>query len=97
MLPFAKPTIIFYLGSETITWYERTADPYSYLIYVNDFGLDALGFDGSEARITFYGSDSVVKMEVEDGNNEDRWLYSIFKIYSVQSVRAQHRLMSLRH
>merc|ERR1712168_1796119 len=27
-------------GSETITWYEGSADPYTYLIYVNDFGLD---------------------------------------------------------
>jgi len=61
-------------GSETITWNEGAADPFSYLIYVHDYGTDAPGFDASEARISFYG-ESVVKMEAEDGNNEDRWIY----------------------
>ena len=66
--------MFFSLGSETITWNEGAADPFSYLIYVHDYGTDAPGFDASEARISFYG-ESVVKMEAEDGNNEDRWIY----------------------
>ena len=36
-----------------------------------------LGFSESEARISFYGEE-VVKMEVEDGNNEDRWIRNSF-------------------
>ena len=58
-------------GSETITWNLGSADPYTYLIYVNDYSQ--LGFDGSEGRISFYG-ETIVKMEVENENNEDRWL-----------------------
>jgi len=64
-------------GSETITWNEGTADPYMYLLYVNDY--DELGFSESEARISFYG-ETTVKMEVEDGNNEDRyWMLGSFE------------------
>ena len=40
-----------------------------YLLYVNDY--DEFGFSKSEGRISFYG-ETTVKMEVEDGNNEDR-------------------------
>jgi len=66
-------------GSETITWNEGAADPFSYLIYVHDYGTDAPGFDASEARISFYG-ESVVKMEAEDGNNEDSyWMLGSFE------------------
>jgi len=64
-------------GSETITWNEGTADPYMYLLYVNDY--DELGFSESEARISFHG-ETTVKMEVEDGNNEDRyWMLGSFE------------------
>ena len=62
-------------GSETITWNEGSADPYKYLLYVHDYSQ--LGFSESEARISFYG-EQVVKMEVEDGNNEDRWIWNSF-------------------
>ena len=62
-------------GSETITWNEGSADPYKYLLYVHDYSQ--LGFSESEARISFYGEE-VVKMEVEDGNNEDRWICNSF-------------------
>ena len=60
-------------GSETITWNEGSGDPYKYLLYVHDYSQ--LGFSESEARISFYG-EQVVKMEVEDGNNEDRWIWN---------------------
>jgi len=64
-------------GSETITWNEGSADPYKYLLYVHDYSQ--LGFSESEARISFYG-EQVVKMEVEDGNNEDRyWMLGSFE------------------
>merc|ERR1712110_931668 len=64
-------------GSETITWNLGSADPYTYLIYVNDYSQ--LGFDASEGRISFYG-ETVVKMEVENGNNEDRfWMPGNFE------------------
>jgi hypothetical protein len=53
-------------GSETITWDLGAADPYTYLIYIHDYDLQ--GFSESEGRISFYG-ETVVKMEVEDGNN----------------------------
>ena len=46
-----------------------------YLLYVNDY--DELGFSESEARISFHG-ETTVKMEVEDGNNEDRCMLSNF-------------------
>ena len=62
-------------GSETITWNEGSGDPYKYLLYVHDYSQ--LGFSESEARISFYGEE-VVKMEVEDGNNEDRWIRNSF-------------------
>ena len=62
-------------GSETITWNEGSADPYKYLLYVHDYSQ--LGFSESEARISFYGEE-VVKMDVEDGNNEDRWIWNSF-------------------
>ena len=62
-------------GSETITWNEGSGDPYKYLLYVHDYSQ--LGFSESEARISFYGEE-VVKMEVEDGNNEDRWIWNSF-------------------
>ena len=71
-------------GSETITWDLGAADPYTYLIYINDYDLQ--GFSESEGRISFYG-ETVVKMEVEDGNNEDRWLcfqLGVKLIYSKQ-------------
>ena len=60
-------------GSETITWNEGSGDPYKYLLYVHDYSQ--LGFSESEARISFYGEE-VVKMDVEDGNNEDRWIWN---------------------
>jgi len=64
-------------GSETITWNEGAADPYMYLLYVNDY--DQFGFSESEGRISFYG-ETTVKMEVEDGNNEDRyWMLGSFE------------------
>merc|ERR1719180_274863 len=64
-------------GSETITWNEGAADPYMYLLYVNDY--DEFGFSQSEGRISFYG-ENIVKMEVEDGNNEDRyWMLGSFE------------------
>merc|ERR1711874_68938 len=48
-----------------------------YLLYVHDYSQ--LGFSESEARISFYGEE-VVKMEVEDGNNEDRyWMLGSFE------------------
>ena len=53
-----------------------TDDPYSYLLFINDYSQ--LGFSESEARISFYGGETVVKMEVEDGNNEDRWIWFQF-------------------
>ena len=62
-------------GSETITWNEGSADVYKYLLYVHDYSQ--LGFSESEARISFYW-EQVVKMEVEDGNNEDRWIWNSF-------------------
>jgi hypothetical protein len=64
-------------GSETITWDLGAADPYTYLIYINDYDLQ--GFSESEGRISFYG-ETVVKMEVEDGNNEDSyWMLGSFE------------------
>ena len=57
------------MGSETITWNKGADDPYTYLIYVHDYSEQ--GFSESEGRISFYG-ETIVKMEVEDGNNEDR-------------------------
>lgn len=64
-------------GSETITWNEGAADPYTYLIYVHDY--DEQGFSESEGRISFYG-ETVVKMEVEEENNEDRyWMLGSFE------------------
>ena len=43
------------------------------MLYVHDYSQ--LGFSESEARISFYG-EQVVKMDVEDGNNEDRWIWN---------------------
>ena len=43
------------------------------MLYVHDYSQ--LGFSESEARISFYGEE-VVKMDVEDGNNEDRWIWN---------------------
>merc|ERR1712181_31384 len=64
-------------GSETITWNLGAADPYMYLLYVNDY--DEFGFSESEGRISFYG-ETIVKMEVEEGNNENRyWIVGSFK------------------
>merc|ERR1712107_110246 len=64
-------------GSETITWNEGSGDPYKYLLYVHDYSQ--LGFSESEARTSFYG-EQVVKMEVEDCNNEDRyWMLGSFE------------------
>ena len=59
------------MGSETITWNKGAEDPYTYLIYVHDYSEQ--GFSESAGRISFYG-ETIVKMEVEDGNNEDRWI-----------------------
>jgi len=64
-------------GSETITWNQGVADPYTYLLYVHDY--DEQGFSESEGRISFYG-ETVVKMEVEEENNEDRyWMLGSFE------------------
>ena len=69
-------------GSETITWNEGSADVYKYLLYVHDYSQ--LGFSESEGRISFYGEE-VVKMEVEDGNNEDRWFWNSFDKITIRT------------
>ena len=73
-----------------------TDDPYSYLLFINDYSQ--LGFSESEARISFYGGETVVKMEVEDGNNEDRWIWFQFalKLILLVFVNVQtHSMLSL--
>merc|ERR1712168_1124395 len=60
-----------------ITWNKGAEDPYTYLIYVHDYSEQ--GFSESAGRISFYG-ETIVKMEVEDGNNEDRyWMLGGFE------------------